>query len=728
MPICQICNKEFTIINSNHTRTHGMELDEYIEKYGDPNPKAKVKKIASKMKGAKKMSYHHIRTLDEIYELDQRIVVPKKFICITEENKHLLNTVKDLAYKYKIIDIDTETTGLDPFYDKITDVVITIGEEPTYAHNYFIPMNHVNRSGERLPNQLTRSYIKEWIEDLLRDPSIGKSFFNAYFDCMMFWGDWGIEVENICWDGHPASHVLNENEESRKLKDLYRKYLADSEPDPEIKALGVETYEEQFRGIKFFRVPMNVAICYGAKDGYMTRRLREFQKPYIDEVGNLANVYYNIELPLIPILIDMRKTGITLDRERARELEEEMRTETEKLKESLDDTLGGINLNSPKQLSEKLFDELELPNLYKGSTKKEALQDLADMGYEVAKKILDYRQNNKLLTTYLENVESFITEATGKVHCSFNQSGARTGRFSSSNPNLQNIPRKNKKIRTMFTARPGYVLISADYSQIEPRILAHCSQDSTMLEAYRKGQDLYSSMAAEVYSEIEGHALTPEDCGDGTTYRTNMKTILLGIMYDMSEIGLSRKLNIDKAEAIKIIDSFYERFPGVAKHIRELKSSCKRNGYVQTLAGRKRRIPDIYSDTFWIRKKALRTVLNSEIQGSAADIMKLALIEVGRDRIFKDLGGTLLLTVHDEIIAEAPIDTAIEASKRLVIDMLNVWDLDIPIKVDSELYYDRRWYGKSVMLKPTEDAWVIIKDGRGITEEEFIELYRKENR
>jgi DNA polymerase-1 len=704
-----------------------MGLDEYVKIYGNPNSSSSIKPVTDKIKNPKKMSYRNVRTIDEIYGLEKTIVVPKKFTRVMARDEHLLDEIARMAKFYKIIDIDTETTGLDPFQDKITDVIITIGEEETYSHNYFIPMTHVDKMDALIPGQLSVVRIKSWIEPILRDPSIGKGFFNAYFDCMMFWGDWGLEVENIAWDGHPASHVLNENERSRKLKDLYGKYLAEKETDPEIKALGVETYEEQFGKIRFYRVPLNVATCYGAKDGYMTRKLREFQKPYIDSIDRLANVYYNIELPLIPVLIDMRKEGIPLDLDRADELAEELTEYNEELKSVLDTTLGEINLNSPKQLSAKLFDELRLPDLYNRSTKKDALQDLADMGHPVAETILDYRANNKLLTTYLEKSPKMVSPRTGKVHCSFNAVGARTGRFSSSNPNLQNIPRKNKKIRTMFTAKPGHVLISADYSQIEPRILAHCSQDPTMLAAYRNGEDLYSSMAAEIYSEIEGTRLTPEDCGEGTKYRTNMKTILLGIMYDMTEVGLSRKLAIDKVDALRIIDSFYERFPGVARHIKDLKRFCKQKGYVETLYGRKRRIPDIYSEIFWIRKKAARTVLNSEIQGTAADIMKLSMLEVWKDHRFNELLGYLLLTVHDENIAGAPVETGIEAAKRLVIDMEKVWELDVPIEVDAEIFYDRRWYGKSVFLKERDGVWLIEKDGRGISEEEFQELYRREN-
>jgi len=722
---CKVCGKVLGCLNTNHLRTHNMTLEEYREKYG--GGKDKVKKIARKVNSSKRktksLSYQSARTLEELYEMDKTIVIPKKFTRITRDNQALLKDIAEMAFDYKSVSIDVETTGLNPFHDIITDLVITINKEETYSHNYHIPLLHVDRNDQLIPGQIPVEVARDWIRPILQSKDIEKVFFNAYFDCMMFWEVWDTFTNNIAFDGYIAGKLLNENEKSHKLKDLYGKYLAEDEPDAEIKSLGVETFEEQFGKIKFFRVPMNVATCYACKDGYMTRRLMEFQKYYIDTTGRISNVFYNIEMPLVPVLLNMRKEGIHLDLDRAKELDGLLEQEASEIEVRLREIIGDININSPKQLSHKLYKELKLPDLYKGSTKKEALQDLSDLGYEAPGLILAFRGKEKLRSTYTTPAGDYIQKKTGKVHTSFNQVSARTGRFSSNNPNLQNIPaRTDKRIRTMFMVEPGYVLVANDFSQIEPRILAHVSQDPVMLEAYRKGLDIYSTMAAEVYSEIEGRTLTPEDCGDGTVYRTNMKTILLGIMYNMSRKGLAKKLRIEEHQAQDIIDSFYSRFKGVAKYERELKRFCRSEGYVETLYGRKRRLPDIWSDQHWIRAKTERQVLNSVIQGTAADIMKLAMLELGRDQQIYDLGVRMLLTVHDEIDSKVPLNVAIEASKLMVEAMLRSWKLSVPIKVDTDIYVDRRWYGECVSLKKKGEEWVLSHNGKVIDEDEFNRL------
>lgn len=725
--VCKICNEPFAVLNSNHLRTHGLTLAEYREKYG--GGREKVKKVASKVNSKKKqqLSHQSARTLEELYQLDKTIVVPKRFTRVTEDNKHLLKDIKEMAYEYKIIDVDTETTGLNPFYDIITDLIITIGEEPTYSHNYHIPMLHVDRGNNRIPGQLPVRMIRDWVEDILLSPEVGKTFHNALFDCMMFWEVWGIKLVNIAYDTLAGGRLLNENERNHKLKGLYGKYCHPDETDPEIKALGVETYEEQFDKIKFFRVPMNVATCYACKDGYMLRRLREFQTPYIDTVGNLRNVLYNIEMPLIPVLLDMRKEGIGLDLDRAKELDNILAEEVVETEKRLREFVGDINMNSPKQLSKVLFEDLKLPNIGKGSTKKEVMEDLADMGYEVPSLIIEYRGKEKLRSTYTSAAEQYIQEKTGKVHTNFNPYTAVTGRFGSSNPNLQNIPaRKDKRIRTMFLVETGHVFSALDFSQIEPRILAHLSQDPVMLQAFRSGDDIYASMAAEVYSEVLGINLTPADCGDGTSYRTNMKTILLGIMYEMTNKGLGKKLRVDKNQAQDIIDSFFYRHKGVAKYVKELKRFCKEEGYVETIDGRKRRLPGIWSDEWWIRKKTERQVLNSAIQGTAADIIKKAMLKIGYDEKVRELGGKMLLTVHDELDVKAPIETCIEANKLMVMDMMSAWDLSVPIHVDADLYYDRRWYGKKASLIQGLNGWEILHNNEVIDGEEFIWLAKTE--
>lgn len=816
MPQCQLCidekakKTEYGVINSNHLAKHNFTLAQYIEKYGDPNtdmaqfkadrPKASPKAIADKIKDKPKreLTYHQSKTIDELYELEKTIVVPDKFKCIMEHNIDEFYKMIDLAYQYKRISLDTETTGLDMFEDKITDIIITI-YEPTYTWNCFIPMLHVDRDNKLVPGQLTPEFVVAKLKPLLEDPNVLKATYNDYFDEIMLWTSYDVNLKGLVpedwdqdwskkeskwnggWDGLHAANILNENEESKKLKDIYKKYLHEREKDPQIKGLGVETFEEQFGKIKFYRVPLKVATCYGAKDGYMTRGVEEFQKPYIETTGRLREVLYGIEFPLIPVLVEMRKEGIGVDMAFAQSLREELEEERDKTKLEIFKALGEINLNSPKQLSNALFNVLKLPRIDGDSTKASVLEALAEEGYEVAEWLSDYKKKEKLIGTYLggkqaegdeeNSLEKLISKRTGRIHCRFNQSGTKTGRFSSSDPNLQNIPAKFGKIRRMFVARPGNALISCDYSQIEPRLLAHVADDPIMIEAYKKGVDIYSFMAAHVFSLVSNKtaeklnydrsggfgkvsgpiptpdeqihtispvkkqlvkdgfiffdvdsdswltkALTADDCYDGTLYRKFMKTLLLGMMYSMSEKGLSNRLKISEEDALDIMNYFFKTFPNIKKHMKQLQAQCKEDGFIETFWGRKRRLPDIWSDTWFIRKKAERQVLNSEIQGSAADVMKIAMLRVGYDQRIKDLGGKLLLTVHDELILEGPKKHAVQIAKYVIEDMVGVCDLKVPMKVDAEIFVDGRWNGDSVVLKNKKADWTILYEKNVIAE------------
>ena len=815
MPICQLClaerakKTEYVIINTTHLVKHGVTLKEYIERFGDPSREPRpvsvprrnttTGEVVAKLKKPKKVLNHHQeKTIEDIYVLEETIEVPDNFIMIVESNKEMLTQMLECIYKYKRISIDTETTGLDMFNDHITDIIISV-YEPTYMHNYFIPFEHVDRDDVRIPGQLDIKETIALLRPIIESETIMKSTYNDYFDAIMLWTSYGIELKGLVdkrcipklvgdkmvfkdwdqktpwlggWDGLIGAKILNENETSHKMKDIYKKYLHADEPFEQIKRLGVETFEEQFGKIRFYRVPLKVATCYAGKDGYMTRRIEEFQKPYIDKTGGLSKIYYGIEMPLLDILIDMRKTGIAVDLPFAKALEDELVAEREITSDQIKEAIGDINLNSPKQLSNALFNELKYPRIEGDSTKASVLEELAERGYEVAELIHDYKKKEKIIGTYLTNLPELVSKLTGRVHCRFNQSGTKTGRFSSSDPNLQNLPAKFKKVRRIFKASEGYALISGDFSQIEPRLLSHVADDPIMIQTYLDDKDIYSTMAAKIFSlvanrlveklnfqitelgrifkTIEPEAqvehlgslhkqiitdgftfyditrtqwgskeLTSDDCFDGTLYRKFCKTLLLGMMYAMSEKGLSARLKIDESDAKDIMDFFFKAFPNIKKKTAEIQRFCKSEGYVETDWGRKRRLPDIWSEEFWIRKKAERQVLNSVIQGGAADLMKIAILLVGYDQRIKDLGGRLLLTVHDELILEAPKENAIQVAKYLIEDMINVAELKVPLKVDAEIYTDGRWYGESIDLKRTDTGWRLM-DGKTEIQESDI--------
>ena len=768
MPKCAVCGREFKIINSQHLATHDMTMAEYVEQYGKPDNRVKsdAGSVAKKLKnkGKKKQHYSITNLLDSLYAADRTIVIPKKFKIIRPSNRYLIEQMIREAKESKIVFVDTETTGLELYTDYITDVIITIGNEPTYAKNYFIPTSHIDRDGILLPDQFDRSELGDLIRPIMEDPEITKGFFLAYFDIPRIKVWLNCDTLGKIEDAFVASKIMNENEKGHRLKPLYGKYI--DEQDEEIKALGAATFDEKFGKLKFYNVPMNVAIAYGAKDGYMTRRLHEFYDQYLygaKKIGKLSDIY-ELEMSVQPIIIDMLIRGMNVDLDMADALNEKFSITRDEVKVALEEEIGDVNLNSPKQVAVALFDVLGYPEIEGRSVKAKVLEQLSEQGCDAATNIITFRKYDKIIGTYLAGIRRFIPDATGKIHCRFNALGTTTGRFSSSDPNLQNIPARDKRfkaVRRIFCAAEGNVLISCDYSQIEPRILAHMSEDKKMQFVYNSGRDLYSTMACEVFTivasrfadllnnelvKVENYheGLYPqlikdsfvakvdtgytasevkyEDCYDGTLYRRVMKTLLLGLMYSMSEKGLAGRLGLAQNDAMMIMDSFFHRFPKITTYVNHLETFCIHNGYVLTILGRKRRLPNIYSDQWFVRNKTKRQILNSVIQGSAADVMKLAIVKVGRDKRISDLGGTIDLTVHDELIVEVAANKALECARYLSEDMSSAIDLSVPMKADCEIYVDGDWYGRSVVYANSKEGWKLTEGKVSITENYFNSL------
>lgn len=803
MTVCQICQKDFKVINLNHLKKHNTTLEEYTKKYGDPNkatmgsrrPSTNVQAVKEKVKNkGPGLTNNQARTLEDLYIMEETTVVPSTFYWVDQSNPEVLDKVLDLVQQYKKVAVDTETTGLDPYVDKVTHIILT-PYDPKREYNIIIPLYHEDMYGNLVPGLLSEEYIIKKLKPILEDPDVRTSWFNLYFDHLMLYTSFGISVANITppkfrphldiktnrmvlptwdkavdkwnggWDGSIASRILNENEESHKMKDLYKKYLYKDETNQEIKALEVETFEEQFGKIKFYRVPKKIATCYGAKDGYITRKMEEFQKPYIESVGSLDSLLYTIEYPLIKPLCQMRIDGIKLNLDTAKEVGVKILKQREDALANVYKELGSdINLRSPKQVSHALFEVLELPDLQKGSTKSSVLEELAEMGYDVCQNLIDYKKMDKLYGSFIEPAANFISE-DGKVHCRFNQLGTRTGRFSSADPNMQQIPARYGIIRTMFEADYGEVLIGADFSQIEPRLTAHTCQDPQMIQAYMDDKDLYSTLAAKTYSLLANRTakeltdwlkkgelnkddpvhglsplrqqlykdgfifydgdgyksqdLSPEDCLDGTMYRKMMKTLLLGILYGMSGFGLASRLKLSEEDANGIINDFYTAFSSVKRKMNEIRSFAVKNGFIETEWGRKRRIPDVWSEDKWIRKKADRQLFNSKIQGGAADIMKMAMLLVFYDPRLKKLGFRSLLTVHDELIGSSPKDKAYEAGKLMIEDMVNCIQLSVPFKVDVEIYLQGKWNGDSAQLKFRDNEWKVFYNNNPIGPKEL---------
>lgn len=411
-------------------------------------------------------------------------------------------------------------------------------------------------------------------------------------------------------------------------------------------------------------------------------QIAELLKGKLKEQG-VEDIYYLMDDKLNPVLAKMEVWGISLDRAFLKDLEEELAVKLENIEKSIADIVGDkINLNSPKQVGELLFEKLNLPVLKKtktgASTDVEVLEELAAMNVsEVPELILQYRELGKLQSTYVKALPALVNPKTKRIHTSFNTHVAQTGRLSSTNPNLQNIPVRSetgKKVRKAFVAKEGHYLLAADYSQVELRLLAHFSEDPTMLEAFKKGQDIHAQTASEVMG-VELKDVTPNE-------RSKAKAVNFGLMYGQSSFGLSKALKISRGEAKDYITTYFERFSRVKSFLDSLKEKCEQTGYAQTYHGRKRWLPDIQSQNRTVKAMAERMAINSPIQGTAADILKLAMIKIDEKLKSENFKAKMLLQVHDELIFEVPEDEVERLEKLVRQEMEHVVELKVPLNVD----------------------------------------------
>jgi DNA polymerase I len=411
-------------------------------------------------------------------------------------------------------------------------------------------------------------------------------------------------------------------------------------------------------------------------------QLASLFEPQIEE-RRLGELYETIELPLIPVLVEMAQTGIRIDEAELRRLSELMDAEVQRLTGEICAAAGKVfNINSPQQLGKVLFEDLKLPapvKYGKGkiiSTAADVLEELAPQ-YEIVRKVLEYRQVSKLKSTYVDALPALIHPATGRLHTTFNQAGAATGRLSSSNPNLQNIPirtEQGREIRAAFVPREGWTLIAADYSQIELRLLAHMSQDPVLLEAFRAGEDIHTRTAAEVFG-IAAPLVTSD-------MRRAAKAVNFGIVYGQTSFGLATSLGIPRKEAEQYIRNYFARYAGVRRYLDETIAEVRKSGVARTLLGRQRPIPDIHSRNPAARAFAERTAVNTPLQGTAADLMKVAMIRVHEELKARGYAARMLLQVHDELLCEAPPEEVKPVSAAIRERMEGVYELSVPLSVD----------------------------------------------
>lgn len=713
-----------------------------------------------------------------------------KYICIRDAEQ--LNQYISDCIINGVASIDTETTGLNPMLDEIVGFSIyTPGQKAAY-----IPINHIDyMTNAKVSNQMNKEFCRQQLQRL-KDNNIKLIMFNAKFDIRVLRHQIGVYLEAY-WDGYIAQKLLNENETESGLKALHKKYILKNEKD-------AFAFSELFEKISFNLIPINSGYIYAARDAEITFELYKYQEQFLDKASQkcvdkdlleVADVYRNIEMPLIKVVADMEDNGIKVDIDYLHSLSEKynkllLEKEAEfyklcdkyankideyRMKNPNNKLSSMINIASSTQIAILLYDilgEKPVPRQPARGTGEEVLKAINN---EFCKVILEYREVAKLISTYIDKMEKVINPNDGKVHCVFNQYGAATGRFSSQDPNMQNIPSHNKDIRKMFVADEGFILMSSDYSQQEPKVMTQMCGDKKMLDAYKKGRDLYAEIASlafdkpyedclEFYLDENGKK-TDKTNKEGKARRTQAKSILLGILYGRGIASVAEQLKCTKQKAQEIQNKVFRGFPAIPKFEEDSKQMAREKGFVTTLWGRKRRLPNMQLPKYEFDFQAIvqknfdplsfevtesiddfvdynlmdkytrlmdnaygrvakeqvkarakqegllikdnggyiadaeRQCVNSRIQGSAADMTKKSMILIGNDKKLKELGFRLLIPVHDELIAECPIENAVECRNRFA-DLMSEAakdKLEVPISCDVACSY--QWYGEEIELE-----------------------------
>jgi len=581
------------------------------------------------------------------------------------QTKEQLEQMLATLYEAGQFSFDTETTGLDAVQAGL--VGLSFSTAPTVA--WYVPVGH--QEGEQLPMEEVLAAVRP----LFESPDISKCAHNSNYD-MTILASHGIDCQGVDFDTMVAAHLLSRGQLG--LKNLALDVLG-QEMTPINKLIG--TGKKQ---ITFDQVDIETAAPYAAADADMTARLRlAFEEPVMRE--GLSSLMTDMEMPLVPVLVTMQRHGIMLDSAGLREMSEDLREQMFQTEEELYKSIGHtVNINSPQQLSDLLFNEIGLPKTKRTktgySTDANSLEGLKGL-HPVVDQILEYRQVSKLKSTYVDALPEMVNPDTGRVHTSYNQTGSATGRMSSSDPNLQNIPIRTemgRQVRKAFMAEgaPDWLLFSADYSQIELRVLAHISQDPGLLEAFRRGEDIHSSTASLMFDVPLNDVVADQ--------RRIAKVLNFGVIYGLSAHGISQQTGFSREEGASFIEAYFAKYPGISDYLEQVKVKARAEQYVETLLGRRRYLPDINSPNFNVRGGAERMAINMPIQGTAADIMKLAMIRVQKRLDDEGMKTKMLLQVHDELVLETPKEE-MDALKDLVFDeMPAAMDLDVTLKVDTK--------------------------------------------
>jgi DNA polymerase I len=563
---------------------------------------------------------------------------------------------------------DTETTSLD--YMQAEIVGVSFGLERGIAA--YIPLRH-DYAGA--PEQLDRDKVLAALKPILEDPERGKIGHHLKYDAHVL-ANHNIELAGMRFDTMLESYVLNSVASRHDMDSTASCYLG-------IKTIKFEDIAG--KGVKQLtsnQIPVDKASEYAAEDADVTLCLHRTLWPQLGEFPKLKKLYEELEQPLVPVLLRMEHRGVLVDRELLRAQSREFATQLLELtKQAHQDAGTEFNVDSPKQLQQILFEKLQIPVTRKTpggqpSTAEDVLEELA-LSHPLPRTILEYRALAKLKSTYTDKLPELVDARTGRIHTSYHQAVAQTGRLSSTDPNLQNIPIRRpegRRIRQAFVAPEGYVLMAADYSQIELRIMAHLSGDEGLLSAFSEDRDVHVATAAEVFS-------VPLDSVSSDQRRT-AKTINFGLIYGMSPFGLARQLGIDRGSATRYVERYFARYPGVKRFMDETRHNARETGFVETVSGRRLYLPDIRSGNSAMRQYAERSAINAPMQGTAADIIKRAMISVDAWCQREDTPARLIMQVHDELVLEVRADATASVAEAIRDRMTSAGELRVPLRVD----------------------------------------------
>ncbi|MEA3337991.1 MAG: DNA polymerase I [Chloroflexota bacterium] len=615
----------------------------------------------------------------------EAVALPYGMVVSDEGLERLVAMLQDA----QLIAFDTETTGTDAQTAELVGISFAWAE----GESVYVPVGHkdsgAGESGETA-QQLALDRVISALKPVLEDPRIEKAAHNAEYDLTML-GRYGIQVSGPLFDTMIAEWLINPGSMNLGLKNLTWQRLG-------VEMTAISALLGSGRNqITMDLVPMAAAAGYAAADTDMTWQLVSILREELEALA-LTDLFRNLEMPLVPVLVDMQAAGIGLDADYLHEMSNRLRKRLVEIEEQIHQLVGyRFNINSTQQLSDVLFGTLGLPTRGLKRTKSGHYSTAAGVlegfrgQHPVIDLILEQRQLTKLLNTYVDALPQMVNPQTGRVHTSFNQTGAETGRISSSNPNLQNIPIRTelgRQIRRAFVAEPGTVLLAADYSQVELRILAHISEDRNMLAAFRAGEDIHRSTAARIY-DVPLDQVTSEQ-------RSIAKMVNFATSYGVSAFGLSRRTDLSRAEAQAFLDTYFATYPGIRGYVDETIAAAREHGYVETLLGRRRYFPALKGGRRGNeQQRAERAAINHPIQGTAADIIKIAMIRLHGELQERGLRSRMLLQVHDELVLEVPEEELAEVVPLVRETMEEAYRLDVPLQVDAKV--GPNWYEMETM-------------------------------